>query len=632
MPVSKVTAAVVTLAALVVMSGPVAAATPSFAPYEVYDLGASVLSSAVGDVTGDGRPDVVATTGGSIDTPANEDKLFVLPQMADGTLGTPVRYDTYSGSYDLLGVTTGDLNRDGRMDVAVATSHGIEMHYGRAGGLLAPAEYPNNTPAERVVITQLDGGGPPEMVSWGEGGIHVLRKDAAWNIWWSTKISTMDPTDVEVGDVTGDGRPDVVGVLTRFSVFPQLPGGGFGGAVEYVANPASTGRGAELALGDLNGDGRNDVVQSIPYTSLSADLYVFLQTPAGGLAGPTSYTSSGETDSIEIADLDRDGRNDLVGAYRSTGRVGVWPRGMELGEVVHEIPASTWSVSDNLALGDVSGDGQPDLLIADPSNGLVLVRSVPDTDAPETTLTGWPGGTDDTATFSFSADEAATFTCSLNGSSGPCSSPHSYTSLADADYSFTVVATDPSGNVDPSPAGHTFTVETRAPETTITSGPSGAIASTSAAFSFAADEAVDRFECSLGAAPFASCPSPQVYSGLADGTYEFGVRAVDRALNPDATPAVRTFTVDTRAPQTTITAGPSGTITSSSATFSFVADEPGATFECSFRGAAFTPCSSPMTYTALADGTYEFRSPGRRRRAQPGCHACGANLHRVASQ
>ena len=40
MPVSKVTAAVVTLAALVVMSGPVAAATPSFAPYEVYDLGA----------------------------------------------------------------------------------------------------------------------------------------------------------------------------------------------------------------------------------------------------------------------------------------------------------------------------------------------------------------------------------------------------------------------------------------------------------------------------------------------------------------------------------------------------------------------------------------------------------------
>ena len=91
MPVSKVTAAVLTLAALVVMSGPVAAATPSFNPYEMYDLGANVLSSAVGDVTGDGRPDIVATTGGSID-PANAGKLFVLPQMADGTLprsGTP---------------------------------------------------------------------------------------------------------------------------------------------------------------------------------------------------------------------------------------------------------------------------------------------------------------------------------------------------------------------------------------------------------------------------------------------------------------------------------------------------------------------------------------------------------------
>ncbi len=416
----------------------------------------------------------------------------------------------------------------------------------------------------------------------------------------------MDATDVEVGDVTGDGRPDVVAVLTRFAVFPQLPDGSFGGSVEYVANPASTGRGAELALGDLNGDGRNDVVQSIPYTSLADDLYVFLQAPTGELAGPTAHSSSGETDSIEIADLDRDGRNDLVGVHRSTGRVGVWYHGMELGEVTHEIPVPTWSMSDNLALGDMSGDGQPDLMIADPSNGLVVVRSVPDTDPPETTLTGWPGGTDASVTFSFSADEAGTFTCALNGSSGTCSSPHSYAGLADGDYSFTVVATDPSGNVDPSPAGYTFTVETRAPETTITSGPSGATTSTTAAFSFAADEVVDHFECSLGGAPFASCPSPQTYTALADGTYEFGVRAVDRALNPDASPAMRTFTVDTRAPQTTITGGPSGTITSSSATFSFVADEPGATFECSFRGAAFTPCPSPTTYTALTDGTYEF--------------------------
>lgn len=99
-----------------------------------------------------------------------------------------------------------------------------------------------------------------------------------------------------------------------------------------MANPASTGRGAELALGDLNGDGRNDVVQSIPYTSLGADLYVFLQTPTGESAGPTPYSSNGETDSIEIADLDRDGRYDLAGVHRSTGRLGVWFRGMELGE------------------------------------------------------------------------------------------------------------------------------------------------------------------------------------------------------------------------------------------------------------------------------------------------------------
>jgi hypothetical protein len=58
-------------------------------------------------------------------------------------------------------------------------------------------------------------------------------------------------------------------------------------------------------------------------------------------------------------------------------------------------------------------------------------------------------------------------------------------------------------------------------------------------------------------------------------------------------------------PETTVS-GPSGTVASSSATFTFSADRGGATFECRLNGAAFAPCTSPATASGLADGSHSF--------------------------
>jgi hypothetical protein len=62
---------------------------------------------------------------------------------------------------------------------------------------------------------------------------------------------------------------------------------------------------------------------------------------------------------------------------------------------------------------------------------------------------------------------------------------------------------------------------------------------------------------------------------------------------------------DTTAPVTTIDSGPTGTVTTSSATFTFSANEP-AVFQCSLDGAAVTGCASPKTYTGLANGSHTF--------------------------
>ena len=83
--------------------------------------------------------------------------------------------------------------------------------------------------------------------------------------------------------------------------------------------------------------------------------------------------------------------------------------------------------------------------------------------------------------------------------------------------------------------------DTVAPETTITAAPGSTVRSGSASFSFVASEAGARFECRLDGAPFAGCTSPVSYSGLADGTHTFSVRAVDAAGNVDATPATHSW-------------------------------------------------------------------------------------------
>ncbi|WP_028062904.1 Ig-like domain-containing protein [Solirubrobacter soli] len=228
-----------------------------------------------------------------------------------------------------------------------------------------------------------------------------------------------------------------------------------------------------------------------------------------------------------------------------------------------------------------------------------------DTVAPDTNITGGPTGSvaSTSATFTFSSTEAgSTFQCALDGAAFS-SCPVGYTGLAQGSHTFQVRATDAVGNTDATPASRTWTVDTVAPDTSITGGPTGSVASTSATFTFGSTEAGSTFECALDGAAFSSCPVG--YTGLSQGSHTFQVRAIDAAGNTDATPASRTWTVDTVAPDTSITGGPTGSVASTSATFTFSSTEAGSTFQCVLDGAAFATC--PTGYTGLAQGSHTFQ-------------------------
>ncbi len=321
------------------------------------------------------------------------------------------------------------------------------------------------------------------------------------------------------------------------------------------------------------------------------------------------------------------------------------------------------------------------------------------------------------------------FECKLDvGAWVSCASPKSLTGLGDGEHTFSVRATDTAGNTDTTPATRTWTVDTVAPDTSISSGPSGTVRASSAEFAFTSSEAGSSFECKLDVGAWVSCASPKSLAGLADGEHTFSVRATDPAGNVDATPATKTWVAqapasdtsapqlvsssvtpttvdvsssgrqvtvtarvtdatgaepptivlssstttqsagfgsmtmisgtatdgtysktvtipqgaatgnwdvvlyplsdtagnsgsfqtighvnvtstaasDTTAPETTITAGPSGSVKQATADFSFASSETGSSFECKLDVGAWVSCASPKSLTGLGDGEHTF--------------------------
>jgi hypothetical protein len=132
------------------------------------------------------------------------------------------------------------------------------------------------------------------------------------------------------------------------------------------------------------------------------------------------------------------------------------------------------------------------------------------------------------------------------------------------------------------------------PNTMITSGPTGVTADAAPTFAFSATEPGSSFRCRVDGGAFSACSSPRTVAALSDGMHVFRVRATDAGGNTDATPAVRSFEVDTTPPETTIDSAPKARTKRRRASFEFSSDEPGSSFECSLDGAQFAACDSPF--------------------------------------
>lgn len=245
---------------------------------------------------------------------------------------------------------------------------------------------------------------------------------------------------------------------------------------------------------------------------------------------------------------------------------------------------------------------------------------------PETRIVSGPASAvaSSSATFVFeSPQNEMSFECRLDTEMAysPCVSPVAFGGIPDGTWTLEVRSKDSGGVVDGTPATWTWTVDTTAADTSLTSGIDLQAASSTATFVFTSPDPSVTFECRLDTdAAFAPCISPLSYLELPDGVRTFQVRAVDPLGNVDLSPAAQTWTIATTGqdpaepvgpatttPETVLTSSP-GAIQSEAATFEFSSTEVGVRFECALDSSeSFEPCTSPKSLAGLSIGSHTFR-------------------------
>jgi hypothetical protein len=305
----------------------------------------------------DGKPDLVMANGGY-------DSASVYFGSQPGEFPMP----TVLGTPNPKSSAIGDLNGDGRLDIAIASSgwNAVVVRLATGGGGFGPyASYFVGTDPQSVAIGDVNGDGTPDLVAanYSSNNVSVLLGTGAGSFGPHSKFNVgVKPSSVGIGDLNGDGNRDIVTANSNDNTISVLLGtgaGSFGPQTTYSVGawPRS------VAIGYVNADGILDIVTA---NSLSDNVSILIGTGSGSFATATSLNVGMHPNAVAIEDLNHDGKNDLATAFETYPGPGFVAVMLASGTGTFGSPTvievGTEPVS--IAIGDLNADGNRDIVTA----------------------------------------------------------------------------------------------------------------------------------------------------------------------------------------------------------------------------------------------------------------------------
>ena len=304
--------------------------TPALADIAVVHTGRSIYEVAVGDVNNDGRDDVAA-----VDVFPSSVYVYLQQNDADGGLNDAIDLAAPAGGDAITDIEIGDVNGDTRDDIVIVSRYGNYIGW---------------------YLQNVSGGLDPVVTQAGD--------------------FSDDYYLLQVGDVTGDGRDDVVTLLwddfddLTLHVYVQSGAGAI--ATTPVVYEVLHGGKGDLRLADVSNDGKLDVVVTSGQ-GFEPSMSVLVQQGDGTLAAPVTYSvdrvdptdTSTAVDGVAIGDVNNDGKNEVVlpnGWYPDEAVLSIFEQGASPGPLdsTHvDVPSEGGPAE--LVIADFNNDGRDDI-------------------------------------------------------------------------------------------------------------------------------------------------------------------------------------------------------------------------------------------------------------------------------
>jgi hypothetical protein len=414
---------------------PGAAATidsSSFAPrLDLPDLSGSGFI-AFADLDGDGKPDLITTSGyGPV--------VSIYRNIStNGTLTADsfaARVDITAGTYTsgIYSTTTvGDLDGDGRLDIIVITDWGqsnstisVLQNFCTPGTITSnsfgsPVKLLVAAGVRGVAAQDIDGDGKADIVTgnFDSSTISVLRNIGTGGVITSNSFApavnystgTGTPQAVTIADLDGDGQPDIVTVNfndssgnNAVSIFRNVSTPGTIALAPRVDLPGPLQSGS-IAIGDMDGDGKADIVTCSFNFGQVASVYRNLSTPGSiSFATDVDFSLGGWGNAVTIGDLDGDGKLDVAVAVQLPSQISIFkntstPGSFTASSLAPRVDLASGYNPYGVTIGDLDGDGRPELIFDNDYDSFMSIYQnvIPATasvcdPAPSGLVAWWPG-------------------------------------------------------------------------------------------------------------------------------------------------------------------------------------------------------------------------------------------------